>query len=121
MDSGKVDYLIPGEQYNPKQSNWEKIKYYVDKSPVLEEGEAHKRDVYTPEPVLLKPPAPRETTSLEDITDFPQQKIIPLMESRSYEEGKYRPPSMPAIAGWFPSHVFLYRGKVYDWCACGHT
>ena len=47
--------------------------------------------------------------------------MIPLMESRSYEEGKYRPPSMPAVAGYFPSHVHLYRGKVYDWCVCGHT
>ena len=41
-------------------------------SPVLEEGEAHKWDVYTPEPVILKPPTPWETTSLDDITDFPQ-------------------------------------------------
>lgn len=58
---------------------------------------------------------------MDDVTDFPQQKIIPLMESRNYEEGKYRPPSMPAIGGIFPTNLYLYRGKSYDWCACGHT
>ena len=59
--------------------------------------------------------------SPEDVTDFPHQKIIPLMESRPYQEGRYRPASLPFLAGVFPTHVYLYRGKVYDWCSCGHA
>ena len=31
MGDSKVDYLIPGEEYRPKQPDWEKIKHYVDK------------------------------------------------------------------------------------------
>ena len=31
MAEGKVDYLIPGEEYNPKKPDWERIKNYVDK------------------------------------------------------------------------------------------
>ena len=58
---------------------------------------------------------------MDDITDFPEQEIIPLTESRPYEEGRYRPPSLPAYAGVFPTHIYLHRAKVYDWCACGHT
>ena len=26
----KVDYLLPGEEYTPKQPDWEKIKNYED-------------------------------------------------------------------------------------------
>jgi len=33
---------------------------------------AHERDVWTPAPVLLKPPAPREKVSMDDVTDFPE-------------------------------------------------
>ena len=58
---------------------------------------------------------------MDDITDFPQQKVVQLMESRPYQEGRYRPPSMPVFAGVFPTHIYLYRGKVYNWCACGST
>lgn len=58
---------------------------------------------------------------MDDITDFPTQKVVQLEESRPYEEGRYRPPSMPAYAGIFPTHLYLYRGKKYNWCACGHT
>ena len=75
----------------------------------------------TPEPQILKPPAPRDRVSMEDVTDFPEQKVVPLMESRPYEEGKYRPPSMPAYAGIFPTHMYLSRGKKYAWCGCGHS
>jgi hypothetical protein len=58
---------------------------------------------------------------MDDTTDFPVQDTIQLDESRPYEEGKYRPPSLPTFAGLFPTHIYLNRGKVYDWCSCGHT
>ena len=82
---------------------------------------AHERDVYTPEPKILTPPTPRSTITMDDVTDFPEQEDVPLMESRHYEEGRYRPPSLPAYAGIFPTHMYLHRGKEYSWCACGHT
>ncbi len=42
-------------------------------SPVLCEMEAHKRDVLTPEPVILKPTVlKREYESMEDVTNFPR-------------------------------------------------
>tara|TARA_B110000285_G_C14868129_1_gene487848 strand:+ start:271 stop:732 length:462 start_codon:yes stop_codon:yes gene_type:complete len=69
----------------------------------------------------LKPPAPRERVSMDDVTDFPEHRIIPLGESRPYEEGRYRPPSMPAYSGIYPTHMYLNRGKSYDWCSCGHS
>ena len=75
----------------------------------------------TPEPVILKPAPPRDRVSMDDVTDFPEQLIVPLTESRPYEEGKYRPPSLPALGGIFPTHMYLHRGKSYDWCSCGHT
>jgi len=134
----KVDYLLPDEEYKPKQPDWEKIQNYKNLSynlsihnyrPVGPEGHAHERDIMTPEPVLLKVihlyhfqgPAPRSDITMDDITDFPTQKIVALEESRPYEEGRYRPPSMPAYAGIFPTHLYLYRGKKYSWCSCGHT
>ena len=83
--------------------------------------EAHKRDIYQPEPVVLEQTETRDEITMDDVTNFPHQRIVPLMESRVYEEGKYRPPSMPAIGGIFPTNMYLYRGKSYDWCSCGHT
>ena len=84
--------------------------------------EAHKRDVFTPEPVILKPTVlKREVESMDDVTNFPRQAVVELAESRPYEEGKYRPPSMPTYAGIFPTHIYLNRGKTYDWCGCGHS
>ena len=115
--SDKIDYLLPGEKYEPVQPDWEKIKYYKNVDPTGCEMKAHERDVLMPEPTILSPPPPRETITMEDITDFPQQKIVPLPESRPYEEGKYRPPSMPTFGGVYPTNVYLYRGKVYEWCA----
>ena len=58
---------------------------------------------------------------MDDVTNFPEQDVVDLAESRPYEEGRYRPPSMPAYAGIFPTHMFLSRGKSYDWCSCGHS
>lgn len=84
---------------------------------------ANERDVMLPDdPVILRPPAEkRKVETMDDITDFPQQKTILLEESRPYEEGRYRPPSLPAYAGIFPTHMYLARGKAYDWCSCGHS
>ena len=82
---------------------------------------AHERDILQPAPQILKPPAPRDKVSMDDVTDFPEQRIVPLGESRPYEEGKYRPPSLPAFGGLYPTHMYLHRGKSYDWCSCGHT
>ncbi len=84
--------------------------------------QAHERDVMTPAPVILKPTElKRASESMEDVTNFPIQKIVDLDESRPYEEGRYRPPSLPSYAGIFPTHIFLNRGKSYDWCSCGHS
>lgn len=58
---------------------------------------------------------------MDDVSDFPEQHTVELGESRPYEEGKYRPPSLPTFAGIYPTHTYLHRGKVYDWCSCGHT
>ena len=91
-------------------------------SPVLDEMEAHKRDVMTPAPVILKPSEKkRDRVTMDDVSDFPRQAVVDLAESRPYEEGKYRPPSMPSYAGIFPTHIYLNRGKSYDWCGCGHS
>ena len=73
-------------------------------SPTGPEGKAHERDVMTPAPMVLKPPAPRERVSMDDVTDFPEQVVVPLSETRPYEEGRYRPPSLPAYAGIYPTH-----------------
>ena len=83
------------------------------------ELKAHERDIVQPAPTILKPPAPRDRVSMDDVTDFPEQRIVGLPESRPYEEGRYRPASLPIYAGLFPTHMFLARGKAYDWCSCG--
>ena len=74
-----------------------------------------------PEPVILKPNKEQRVPSLDDVSNFPETETIPLAESRHYQEGKYRPPSMPLFAGYYPINVYLYRGKKYDWCSCGHS
>ena len=68
----KVDYLVPGEEYLPKTPDWNKIKNYINVDPTGCELKAHERDILTPTPLILKPPAPRERVSMEDVTDFPQ-------------------------------------------------
>ena len=81
---------------------------------------AHERDIFMPDPVTLTPVEKfRKNPTMDDVTNFPQQKIVDLGESRPYEEGRYRPASLPAYAGIFPSHVYLQKGKAYDWCSCG--
>ena len=119
--NNKVDYLLPGEDYNPKQPDWEKIKHYEDVDTMGPEMKAHERDNLKPRPQVVRPPPPRTEITMDDVTDFPEERITPLAESRPYQEGRYRPPSLPAFAGIYPVHMHLYRGKKYEWCGCGHS
>ena len=83
---------------------------------------AHERDVMLNEPQILKPRVhKRQVETMDDVSNFPEQTVVDLAESRPYEEGKYRPPSLPAYAGIFPTHMYLSRGKEYAWCSCGHS
>ena len=118
--NNKVDYLFPNEEFQAKTADLSKIKNYVDVSPTGCEGKSHERDIFALKPDRITPTEQRrETVSMDDVSNFPHQESVDMMESRPYEEGKYRPPSMPAYAGIFPAHVYLSRGKQYDWCACG--
>ena len=118
----KVDQLLPEDDFRPKTADMEKVKHYVNVDPTGCEMHAHERDVMTPTPVNLKPTEKkRSVETMEDVTNFPHQKVVDLAESRPYEEGHYRPASMPTFAGIFPTHIFLARGKSYDWCSCGHS
>ena len=120
--NNKVDYLFPNEEYKPKTADFDKIKNYVDVDPTGVEGKAHERDIMALRPEVIKPTSlKRETVSMDDVTNFPKQKIQELLESRPYEEGRYRPPSLPIYSGIFPVHSYLQRGKKYEWCGCGHT
>ena len=40
-------------------------------------------------------------------------------EAIPYPEGRYTPPTLPVIQGYYPYNVYLQKGKVYLWCACG--
>lgn len=82
-------------------------------------GEHHLRDPFTPAPEILKPSPQKKERKPDDITDFPIQKMIPVPESIPYPEGKYKPPSVPVVAGLMPHNTYLQKGKVYSWCACG--
>ncbi len=45
----------------------------MNDSPVLCEMEAHKRDVMTPEPIVLKPTElKRAAMTMDDVTNFPK-------------------------------------------------
>ena len=74
-----------------------------------------------PAPKILRQESIRSELTMDDVSKFPQTELVPLPESFSYQEGKYRPPSMPVYAGYYPIHIYLYRGKVYEWCSCGHS
>ena len=69
--NNKVDYLVPGEDYTPKQPDWERIKDYVDVDPTGPEMKAHERDSLKPKPQILRPPPPRAEITMDDVTDFP--------------------------------------------------
>ncbi|KAM3132185.1 hypothetical protein pb186bvf_015780 [Paramecium bursaria] len=92
---------------------------YKQVSPLLHHGEAHLRDPLTPPPQIVAPPPPRTERRPDDITDFPEQQEIPIPESIPYPEGKYRPASVPFVAGYFPYNMYLQKGKIYSWCSCG--
>jgi CDGSH iron-sulfur domain-containing protein 3 len=121
----KIDPFIPLDQdpdYKPKTADAEKIKNYKSIDPAGDETHAHLRDKMMPEPIVHRPPKnENKQLSGDDISDFPQTEIVPLPESIPYPEGSYRPPSIPVVAGYYPVSVYLYRGKKYDWCSCGHS
>ena len=110
--NNKVDYLFPNEEYRPKTADMDKIKNYVDVSPTGCEGKAYERDIFALKSEVIAPTTlRRDSVSMDDVTNFPEQKQVDLLESRPYEEGRYRPPSMPAYGGIYPTHVYLSRGK----------
>lgn len=91
----------------------------------LFEGQAHKLDPFTPAPQILyvgfletQSPhlQPTQKSSAEknpeDVSDFPRQLTIPIPEARPYDEGSYRPASVPINAGYWPYNVYLQQGKV---------
>jgi hypothetical protein len=82
-----------------------KAAKYRSVSSILVEGEAHLKDPFIPAPKILKPPVARTNLLPDDITDFPQYKTVPLPESIPYMEGKYRPPSIPFVAGKTTTHI----------------
>ena len=79
----------------------------------------HTVDPFTPPPTILKPPAARSQLSPDDVSDFPREQTVPIPEGIPYPEGKYRPPTIPVHSGFFPYNVYLQKGKMYFWCACG--
>ncbi|CAK61951.1 unnamed protein product (macronuclear) [Paramecium tetraurelia] len=96
-----------------------KAAKYRSVSTILQHGEAHLRDPYTLPPEIVTPPPPRKERKPDDITDFPEQKFVLLPESIPYPEGKYRPASVPYVAGFYPYNCYLQKGKIYQWCSCG--
>lgn len=48
------------------------INFQCFYSPTGCEMKAHERDIWTPAPTILKPPAPRDRVSMDDVTDFPE-------------------------------------------------
>jgi hypothetical protein len=76
-----------------------KAAKYRRVSTILIEGEAHTRDPLMPPPQLLKPSTTVRAPTPDDVSDFPAYKTIPMPESITYREGKYRPASIPFITG----------------------
>jgi CDGSH-type Zn-finger protein len=96
-----------------KALNYKKVPFKVLGS------EAHINDPFTPPPQILKPVPQTSEKSPDDITNFPRQMTVPLPEAIPYLEGKYRPPSIPLNAGYYPYNVYLQKGKIYWFCSCG--
>jgi CDGSH-type Zn-finger protein len=122
----KIDPFIALDKdpdYKPKTANHDKIKNYKSVDPTGCETHVHLRDKLQPEPKILRPPKrdSNYTPHMDEITDFPETEMVTLPESIPYPEGSYRPPSIPVVAGYYPVSVYLYRGKKYDWCSCGHS
>ena len=76
-------------------------------------------DPYTVPNRVLTPPAPRKERLPDDISDFPKQQTVPIPEAVPYQEGKYRPASIPINNGYFPYNMYLQQGRVYWYCTCG--
>lgn len=70
-------------------------------------------------PEILIPPPPRKELKPTDVTDFPQQQVVPIPEDIHYPEGKYRPPTLPYRSSFYPIQLYLEKGKIYKWCSCG--
>lgn len=88
----------------------------------LFQKQAHLKDPYFPPPQILKPnPSSGESPLPDDISTFPKQQTVPIPEAVPYREGKYRPPSVPIIGGYYPYNMYLERGKIYWYCSCGLT
>ena len=120
--NNKVDYLFPNEDYQPKTADMQRVRNYVNVDPTGCEGKSYGKDIFALKPEVITPTVlKRDKESMDDVSNFPEMKVQEMMESRPYEEGKYRPASMPTYAGIFPTHTYLSRGKMYDWCSCGHS
>ncbi len=88
----------------------------------LDEGRSHLVDNRFPKPKILKSEYVDVNMLPDDaVSSFPKTETVVLPESYHYQEGSYRPASMPVYAGYYPINVYLYRGKKYDWCSCGHS
>jgi CDGSH-type Zn-finger protein len=96
-----------------------KAKNYKIVPKVILGEPAHVHDPYTPPPQILVPPKPRDEKRPDDISDFPRQQTVPMPEAVPYREGKYRSPSISINGGYFPYNLYLEKGKVYWYCACG--
>lgn len=97
----------------------EKAKHYKIVAPRLYGRPAHEVDAFTPPPTLLKPPPARAERGALDVSDFPRQQTVPMPEGIPYNEGNYRPASIPLHSGYYPYNVYLQQGKVYWYCSCG--
>ncbi len=53
----KTDYLLVNEIFEPRAPDMEKVKHYVNVDSAGLEMQAHERDIYMPDPLVLKPPA----------------------------------------------------------------
>lgn len=80
---------------------------------------AHQSDIFTPPPRILKPSLVSLTPGPLDVSDFPREQTVPIPEGIPYNEGNYRPASIPLHSGFFPYNVFLQQGKLYWYCTCG--
>ncbi len=120
---GRLRRIEKDPDYKPKTADPEKIKGYKSMDPTGCETHVHLRDNMHPEPKILRAPKrdANYTPSHDEVSDFPEIEMVALPESIPYPEGSYRPPSIPVVAGYYPVSVYLYRGKKYDWCSCGHS
>lgn len=78
----------------------------------MDEGRSHLVDNRFPKPKILKSEYVDVNMLPDDaVSTFPKTETVVLPESYHYQEGSYRPASMPVYAGYYPINVYLYRGK----------